>query len=157
MKENKEYEEFLKELDLGTGRYKKKDVFKDFIIILALGIDNKYYKNNESEKVACQIVEKYTNSERERFFLLSYKLKEMYNKKNEIVDILGYIYMQLNAQNKELGQDFTSYSITKCMTEQLEIDDKVIKEKGYMTLIEPSCRIRCINIINGKQTKNERI
>lgn len=150
MCKNKEYEEFLEALDLGSGRYKKKDVFVDFIIAMALGIDSKYCKNKESEKNACLIVEKYSNSERERFALLSYKLKKIYNMQNEIIDVLGEIYTQLNAQNKELGQDFTPPSITKYMKEALELNKEIIKKRGFITLIEPSCRFRYIYTINGR-------
>ena len=45
---SKEYEEFIKKLDIANGKYKRKEVFKDLITLLALRISDtiKYDENN---------------------------------------------------------------------------------------------------------------
>ena len=82
---SKEYEEFIKKLDIANGKYKRKEVFKDLITLLALRISDtiKYDENNE--KYCIRILEKYHENEREQFGLLSYRLTKIYKKSDEKV------------------------------------------------------------------------
>ena len=57
LKQSKEYKEFMESLNLGTGRYKKRDVFCDLITTIALGIKNKYDYDSKREEYLNSIVE----------------------------------------------------------------------------------------------------
>ena len=131
---SKEYEEFIKTLDIGNGKYKRKEVFKDLITLLALRISDtiKYDENNE--KYCIRILEKYHENEREQFGLLSYRLTKIYKKSDEIIDVLGHIYTDISMYNKELKQDFTPIDLAKLMTEiqvELKSDKEIIKQNGW--------------------------
>ena len=139
---SKEYEEFIKTLDIGKGKYKRKEVFKDLITLLALKISNtiKYDENNE--KYCIKILEKYHEDERKQFVLLSYRLSKIYKKSDEIIDILGYIYTDISIYNKELNQDFTPIDLAKIMTEiqvELKSDKEIIKKNGFITIEDTCC------------------
>ena len=124
---SKEYEEFIKKLDIANGKYKRKEVFKDLITLLALRISDtiKYDENNE--KYCIRILEKYHENEREQFGLLSYRLTKIYKKSDEIIDVLGHIYTDISMYNKELKQDFTPIDLAKLMTE-IQVELKSDKE-----------------------------
>lgn len=139
---SKEYEEFIKTLDIENGKYKRKEVFKDLITLLALRISDtiKYDENNE--KYCIRILEKYNEKEREQFGLLSYRLTKIYKKSDEIIDILGHIYTDISMYNKELKQDFTPIDLAKLMTEiqvELKSDKEIIKQNGFMTIEDNCC------------------
>lgn len=150
LKQSKEYREFMESLNLGSGRYKKRDVFSDLITTIALGIKNKYDYDSKREEYINSIVEKYNPEERVAFAFLSNKLRKIYSKNNdEYMDILGTIYSEICLMNKEVGQVFTPHSMAKLMATTVDIDEKVIEEQGFLDLEEPSCRFWSFCICNS--------
>ncbi len=115
-------------------------VFADFIEIAAITISNSIDIKNfdEREKRYLQIVKEYTKEEFEIFSSIFAEL--VLALEQEITDILGEIYMELNLSNKWSGQVFTPIQLSKLMG---KISVKGIKESiekdGFVTVSEPTC------------------
>lgn len=137
---SEKYKDFIEALDISEGKYDRNDVFKDLIIVIALGLSNRIKYNEKNEQYALKVMDKYEGN-KVAFVLLGHKLKQLYYKCEGIADILGHIYLDLSLKNKSLKQDFTPINLAKIMNEiqvKLRNDKKIIKEKGFVT-VEDSC------------------
>lgn len=139
--ESKEYNEFIELLDIGKGKYKKAEIFKDLITVTALNISNGIKYNENNEKYCINVMNKYNEKERIELILLNYKLSKIFSKCNEIIDILGHIYSDISLNKKSLKQDFTPSDLAKLMAEiQVQIgNDKKIIEKNGFVVVEDCC------------------
>jgi type I restriction-modification system DNA methylase subunit len=55
-------------------------------------------------------------------------------------DFLGSVFEELELQNKDIGQFFTPYPISRlCAEINFTGYDKIIEDKGFITLSEPAC------------------
>ena len=138
---SKEYKDFFELLDISKGKYDKKEIFKDLITVMALNISNTIKYNENNARYCVSIMEKYNKKEEIQFALLHYRLSKIFNKCNEITDILGHIYTEISLNKKGLKQDFTPPELAKLIAEiqvGLGNDKKAIKEKGFI-MIEDSC------------------
>lgn len=142
---SKAYEEHKKELikimtHLGC-KYSTYKVFEDFITLLGYDISNAidYVHREERQKKYIQIFEKYSDEEKQEFIKMTAILVEameigLYQ------DFFGEIYHQMNLHNEDNGQFFTPMSICNLMSDiTIESAIKDIKEKGYCTVLEPTC------------------
>lgn len=114
------------------------EVYSDFLEMSALAISNSVDLINYSirEKRYLEIVKKYTKEEAAIFPKILGELVQALTEKTS--DVLGEIFMELELGSKWKGQFFTPYNLclatTKLMIGNL---DKVINEKGYVSLNEP--------------------
>ena len=67
----------------------------------------------------------------------------MYEESNEIVDIIGSIYMDTKSKDKKLGQVFTPEHIAELMAEinveKGENFKTIIEKNGFITVMDPAC------------------
>ena len=135
---SEDYKDFIEALDMGEGKYNKKDVFKDLITVVALGLSNKVKYNEKNEQYAFKVLEKYTRN-CIAFVSLGHKLKQLYYKCDGVTDILGHIYSELSIKNKSLKQDFTPSNLAECMAEIQGINKNAIEDKGFMIIADYAC------------------
>lgn len=121
-----------------AGKYSAYEVFTDWIRCCSLSISN-----------SCQMIHNQVWRERERAYIDTMKkysieeqvkMSEMFcllaeTLENEMVDVLGEIYMETGMGNKAAGQFFTPFQLSK-MCAALVVD---LDEEGKCVMNEPSC------------------
>lgn len=138
-----EYKELVKLFDNLTGSKGLWQVFNDCIEMYAISIQNVFTvgkKHVANEQRYSDIVKNYTKSEFKTIAHIFNTITDMLDV-NPFRDLLGDLYMQLNFGSDALGQFFTPYSVSSLMAQiSIPIDDvhKKIKEKGYITINEPT-------------------
>lgn len=136
---NKEYKEFVDKLNIGNGKYNRIIVIQDLIQMFAITIKNTYDYNQEDEDYYLRIINKYTKQEQEEFVKLSAELTLLYVKQGQkIKDILGEIYERIGATNKNIGQFFTPFHVSRSMGKMIKIEE-LLKDKEYITIHDPCC------------------
>lgn len=123
-----------------SGKYSTYDLFSDWVEVTALSLANscrlihdKVWKSREDRYF--QIYEKYTKEEFENFSkCFAYLVRTFENFNFE--DVLGDIYMGLDYGNKNTGQFFTPYYVSRLMSEITIPKDYDGKE--VITLNEPT-------------------
>lgn len=116
-------------------------VYSDFVALTALAISNTcdFENRDKREKQYLNIIEKY----KEEAILFPHLYSELVEEMNKgFNDVLGSLFMELGLGSKTTGQFFTPYHIAQATAGALfdkEQIDKQIKEKGYISLLEPSC------------------
>lgn len=144
---NKEYispemckNNIVKTLKSMSGKYSTYDIFSDWVEVVALSIANscrlvhdKVWKSRENRYF--QIYAKYTKEEFECFSqCFAYLVLAFENFNFE--DVLGSIYMQLECGNKETGQFFTPYCVSRLMAKiNIPVD---YDGKEVITVNEPT-------------------
>lgn len=124
-----------------AGRYFVYDIFSDWVAMFALAICNAVHiiHNDvwmEREKLFKNLSEKYTEKEMEVFAQMFAWLCDALEE--EMTDLLGEIYMELEIGNKYLGQFFTPFAVSEmCARTIIHPDD--IPREGPIRIMEPSC------------------
>lgn len=125
-----------------SGRYSAYEIFYDWIACGAISISNstqmihdKVWQAREKEFTA--IMSKYTREEQQTFEemlgLLVIALEE------NLSDVLGVIFMEMEMGSKATGQFFTPFHISE-MNARIAIDIDALKEsEETIELSEPSC------------------
>ena len=116
-------------------------VYSDFVELTALAISNTcdFENHDKREKQYFNIISKYTEEKKLYPALFSELVEEIDKGFN---DVLGELFMQLGLGSKNAGQFFTPYHMAQATARTLfdgEQSDKKSKEKGYISLLEPSC------------------
>jgi len=114
------------------------DVFRDFVFLTSIAIENAFLKCNEKEEEYLNIIGKYSSDDANRFATLYAELVMAFEL--ETSDVLGQIFMELEISSKNLSQYFTPYSLCKVMASVnigSGFDDK-LSERGYITVSEPA-------------------
>ena len=114
-------------------------VYSDFIELTALMISNTCVFNENREKQYLNTISKY--GEEEKLFPLLY-LELVEEMQKGFNDVLGTLFMELGLGSKHTGQFFTPYHIaqeTAAVVFAEKQVNKLIKEKGYISILEPSC------------------
>lgn len=130
----------VKTLKSMSGKYSTYDIFSDWIEVMALSLSNgcrlihdEVWKSREDRYF--QIYARYTKGEFERFSQCFAYLTLAFENFN-YDDILGNIYMQLGCSNKETGQFFTPYYLSRLMAEiNIPVD---YDGKEVITVNEPT-------------------
>lgn len=124
-----------------SGKYTTYTVFTDWVKIVALSIANsstlvhdKIWRQREEQYL--QIINKY--SKEEQSILADMMGKLIIAFEYETYDILGEIYMEAECGNKSTGQFFTPYHVSELCAGML-LENKIKKDKGQITINEPSC------------------
>lgn len=116
------------------------EVFSDFLEMSAIAISNSSNLINygSREKRYLEIVKKYTKEECAIFPRILGELVQALTE--EVSDVLGEIFMELDLGNKWKGQFFTPYQLSKLMAKlSLENIDEIIEKNGFVELNEPTC------------------
>ena len=147
-----------------SGRYSSREVFQDWVRIMAMSISNSVQLVHnkvweDRERVYVETIKKYDTKEvtviLECFNMLLETLE--YNKR----DVLGEIYMSTNQGNKATGQFFTPFNIS-LMTASLILDSIAPDEKGFLRINEPSCGgggmiIACASVLENKNVNYQKV
>lgn len=157
---NDKYKHFLELLDFGKGKYRRTEVFKDFVVMFAIAIKNKWNYEQVDEDVYLQIVNKYDKEELDVFPKMVVELIRIYSNEKKCSDILGEIYEQIGASCKINNQFFTPIHISTMMAKSI-FDKEEIKRKDFETINDPSCgsgvmflaAANCLNDIDIDYTK----
>lgn len=115
--------------------------FSDFLELSSISISNCVDMRNYSrrEQRYFEIIKKYTKDELKIFPKLLIELTKALE--NDVTDVLGELFMELELGNSWKGQFFTPYHV--CLaTVHVSFDEKnikrVINEKGFVSLNEPA-------------------
>lgn len=117
-------------------------VFEDYLTFAACAIsnrvDNLHYE--EREKLYLNTIKKYNKEDAGKFAKLHSKIVDTLSHTLFSKDVLGETFHALNLSNAWNGQFFTPFHIAELMAKMMiSPQDKAIKEKGYITLNEPTC------------------
>lgn len=121
------------------GKYSTWTIFDDFVTMGSISLRNAVdpIGRDKREKEYLDTAKKYTKKELDIFAETLGEL--VLGLDEDPSDILGEVYMELEISNKDAGQFFTPMSISNLMSELTVsgVEDH-IKERGYVTLDEPS-------------------
>lgn len=135
--------QFIKIFDELCYCHDRLTVFSDFVKMCAISIYNSFANSETLEKEYLRTINSYNKKEQELFTKLFAELIMMYEQSNEIVDILGPIYMNTKSKDKKLGQVFTPEHIAELMAELNVANDENLKTKiekdGFITVMDPAC------------------
>lgn len=137
--QHKEFNNILK--DLARSRHMI-SVFRDFLEMSHIALANSVYLQTdigqEMEARYFESIKQYSKEELEQFSkllaLTAIALQESSH------DFLGQVFMANDMGNEYRGQFFTPYHISQMMTQIIFTGyDDIIKEKGYISMQEPTC------------------
>ena len=125
-----------------SGRYSLYQVFSDWIEVSAIAIRNACTLIHdgvweEREKRYLDIIKRYEPDEQKGFVKMLALLVEEFEQELEekkLTDVLGEVYMEMEAGNKHLGQSFTPSSLAiLCATLTIDEDTDIVP------FLEPAC------------------
>lgn len=118
-----------------VGRYRLYNIFRDFIVLAACSISNSVdpsqWKNRE--KMYMDTISKYDKKESEKFAEMLALTVLAYE--SRMGDFIGELYMSMEFGNKDAGQFFTPYNLSRMMAGFLDVKPD---ENGIVTLNEPA-------------------
>lgn len=119
-----------------TGKFNTYNIWRDFLTLAACAISNGVDKQQfkKREEIYMQTIKKYNKDEANKFAEML-ALVTIGFSSGEMSDFLGEIYMQLEISNRDVGQFFTPYNVSKLNAELIGTS----LTDGIMTLNEPSC------------------
>lgn len=134
---------FQKNFDKLSFKYGEFNIFHDFVKICAISLYNSFSKDQKMEKEYLNTIGCYEKEDIDLFTKMFGDLIMMYQTVGDVVDILGPFYSRENLYNPHLEQYFTPPHIAEVMA-HITIDNQEnfkqrIKEKGFMTMCEPTC------------------
>lgn len=150
-----ELKSFVKKLDFTNGKYSNRDVFRDVIALEVFIIQRFMLLNEDYKEQYDSLLNKYTESEQQQLKELGLELAELYNKQTEPVDLMTELFGELGLGNKNTGQFFTPTKISDMMVKITGIDETLIKEKGYITLHEPTAGAGGMILAYAKKLKDK--
>lgn len=150
-----ELKSFVKKLDFTNGKYSNRDVFRDVIALEVFIIQRFMLLNEDYKEQYDSLLNKYTELEQQQLKELGLELAELYNKQTEPVDLMTELFGELGLGNKNTGQFFTPTNISDMMVKITGIDETLIKEKGYITLHEPTAGAGGMILAYAKELKDK--
>ena len=153
--------QFIKIFDELCYCHDRLTVFSDFVKMCAISIYNSFANSETLEKEYLRTINSYNKKEQELFTKLFAELIMMYEQSNEIVDILGPIYMNTKSKDEKLGQVFTPEHIAEFMAEINVANDEDLKTKiendGFITVMDPACGSGGLVLAYAKALKKHNI
>lgn len=136
----REKEEIIEIAESMAGKYAPHEILEDWVKLYALAIANstEVVKNDiytKREAEYSTIVSKYKAEERDKMGEMGAVLVECLTREPE--DVLGYVYMLAAAKNKNAGQFFTPFNLSKA-TARISVD-KLDLTREIINILEPSC------------------
>lgn len=126
-------------------RHSTWEVFSDFLLMAACSISNSvdWIHREEREKQYMEVIKKYTKEEINVFpeiFAELVAVMEQCAQENDMQDILGRVFHELELHNKYKGQFFTPQNVSDMMA-KMSIGEKdlCIERRGFVTVGEPTC------------------
>ena len=124
-----------------TARYHHRyEVFRDFVTMAGLAIQNTFLKSEKIEQEYLSIVKRYEVRDMTQMsHLLAAVVQGL---EMEHRDFLGSLYMQLDFGSQHIGQFFTPYDVSRMMAKMLMTDSdsgSELEQRGYIRLSEPAC------------------
>lgn len=118
-----------------SGKYSRYNIFMDFINLTAWTISNSVDKAqfDAREEKYMQTISKYTKEEANKFAEMIALMTLAYER--QMGDFIGELYMTMEFSNKDAGQFFTPYNLSRMMSQMLGAKPS---EDGMYTLNEPS-------------------
>jgi hypothetical protein len=112
------------------------DVFRDFVMMSGISINNALLKSDELEQEYMSIVGRYKKDDAIRIAQLLSEV--VMGLEFATCDFLGSVFMELELGSKHLSQFFTPYSVSKCMA-TISCGDVIdeLNDKPFITLAEP--------------------
>jgi len=135
---NNKYKEFVKLLDFSNGKYNITDIFRDFVVMFAIAIQNQHNFIKEDEEIYLETIKKYSKEERNIFPKLIVELLIIYSGEEDKNDVLGEIYEQICANSKHLSQFFTPNHIAEAIA-SISVDKTDIDTKEFIEVLDPAC------------------
>lgn len=139
--ENMDYRnKITKRLKKLSGKQNIATIFFDWVHLMAITMSNSVDKAQFDSREAAyvEIIGKYSMAESDVLVECFCLLVQAFDQK--VTDWLGEIYMALEISNKDSGQFFTPYEISKLMAElTLTENELLIEEKGWLGYYEPAC------------------
>lgn len=132
--------EFIKKIENLSSEYRAEEVFTDFVEYVALSFHCNLILPNEAKKHQAEI-ERIRKKYPENFY---FELLQLIGKalNDKFGDFLGECYHLIEAQNKNKGQFFTPYVLSLASAKNLlnvNYLKTILKDKGYISINEPSC------------------
>lgn len=125
------------------------EVFKDFIIYVALELHNGFIKANKAEEFFKNFdsleqeflttVNKYNQTERMAFVDLLLNLMVIFESEPEPRDVIGSLFMELGLSNELNGQFFTPPEVAELMAMISYGADLEKMDKPFLKVSEPAC------------------
>ena len=153
----KNFKSIFNKLSVIYGSY---SVFYDFVKMAAISINNAINKNEILEKEYLSTINKYKKEAQELFPKMLGELVMIYDKSDEITDFLGQFFEEQHLGNNKLGQFFTPTHISDVMAELVISNEdlkKIINEKGFITMQEPTCGAGGMILSFARKLKKENI
>ncbi len=153
--------QFIKIFDELCSYHDRLNVFSDFVKMCSISLFNAFAHNETLEKEYLRTINSYSKKEQELFTKMFAELIMMYEESNEIVDILGPIYMSTKSKDKKLGQVFTPEHIAEFIAEidvgKTEDLKTKIKNNGFITVMDPACGSGGLVLAYAKTLKKHNI
>lgn len=151
-----EYKKFIKLLDSYGGKYNSRDIFRDFVVMLAIAIKNRVYYEQKYEDQYLKIIQKYSKQEMEVFLLLADELIYLLFKGDKLRDVLGEIYQQIGSNSNRIGQVFTPGYVSNAIAE-MTINTEEVKKNDYILIGDPTCGSGVMLIASANKLRNDNI
>ena len=132
------YKKIMELLEFSNGKYDARDTFKDFVIMFAIAIKNKFNYEQMDEDEYLRIVKRYNKKELDIFTKLAAEMIQEKLREDKIEDILGEIFMTINANSKRNGQFFTPIHIAELMS-KIALNKENFHNKNFITSTDSSC------------------
>lgn len=139
---NKDIENIIKLMEFSNGKYDKKTIFRDLVMLETYLINTILIGENKYADSFNKKMKEYTFEEQQELMNILITLTEIYNKQTAPFDIIGQIYSNLQFDNRNIGQVFTP-TYTSDMMAQIIVGygeiEKSIKEQGYAVIEDSAC------------------
>ena len=132
------YKKIMELLEFSNGKYNAKDIFRDFVIMFATAIKNKFKYEQIDEDEYLRIVKRYDKKELDIFAKLIAEMMKEKLREDKIQDILGEIFMTIDANSKRNGQFFTPINVAELMAE-VTLNKEKIQNKDVITIQDSAC------------------
>lgn len=93
------YEVFIKLLNFNKDKYSPEKVFKDFVSLFAITLNNKVSYSQKNSNMYEKIFQNYEKEEQSNFYALSIELTRLFCHEKDPYDILGEIYQKITNQS----------------------------------------------------------
>lgn len=123
-------------------RFGVSESFRDVVVCCAYSLANFTDYSDDRENEYLRIINKYNKDEQDLFPKILTALMNEYSNVDDVKDVLGDIYENLNLTKKGAAQFFTPIDVCKVMAKITINDDnykKYIEEKGYVDVSDPAC------------------
>ena len=136
--------DIMKQIDSESYRIPKSRLISDIFACGAIALSNKFDLQNydKREQEYLQIIKSYEPREQkliaELFGKIGALLSSVVYDDGVFNDYLGELFMQCNQGNKNCGQFFTPYHLSKCIA-KINITDECSKQGKIITINDPCC------------------